>query len=77
MTELGAVLGQLKQERARTEAGLRQLDRAIHVLSTVAGASPGPPRRVKGTMSLAARKRIAAAQRARWARFRAKQKKAA
>jgi hypothetical protein len=77
MTELGAVLGQLKQERARTAAELRQLDQAIQALSQVTGGSPGPGRRVKRTMSVAARRRIAAAQRARWAKFHAGRKKAA
>ncbi|MGH9498161.1 MAG: hypothetical protein ACRD3L_03385 [Terriglobales bacterium] len=77
MSELGAVLGQLKQERASVAAELRQLDRAIQALSKVAGGNSGGGRRVKRTMSVAARKRIAAAQRARWAKFHAKHKKAA
>jgi phage gpG-like protein len=77
MSELGAVLGQLKQERSRVAAELRQLDQAIQALSKVAGGTPGAGRRVKRTMSIAARKRIAAAQRARWAKFHASRKKAA
>jgi hypothetical protein len=77
MTEIGAVLGQLKQERARVAAELRQLDQAVQALSKIAGGSPGASRRVKRTMSAAARRRIAAAQRACWARFHASRKKAA
>jgi hypothetical protein len=77
MSQLAAVLGQLKQERARVEAELRHLDQAIQALSKVAGRSPGIGRRVKRTMSPAARRKIAAAQRARWAKFRASHKKAA
>jgi hypothetical protein len=77
MSELGAVLGQLKQERSRVAAELRQLDQAIQALSKVAGGSLGAGKRVKRTMSFAARKRIAAAQRARWAKFHASHKKAA
>jgi phage gpG-like protein len=77
MSELGAVLGQLKQERTRVAAELRQLDQAIQALSKVAGGNADAGRRVKRTMSVAARRRIAAAQRARWAKFHASRKKAA
>ncbi|MBZ5573945.1 MAG: hypothetical protein LAO09_18935 [Acidobacteriia bacterium] len=69
MAELGAVLGQLKQERSRLQAELRQLEQAIRALTKVAGRDPrtGKARR---TFSAAARKRIAAAQKARWAKYR-------
>jgi hypothetical protein len=67
MTDLVAVLEQLKKERA-------QLDRAITALSPVVGINSG---KLSGTgrrrrkLSVVARKRIAAAQRARWAKVRA------
>jgi hypothetical protein len=77
MTEIGAVLGQLKQERTRVAAELRQLDQAVQALSKIAGVNRGTARRVKRTMSVGARMRIAAAQRARWAKFHASRKKAA
>jgi hypothetical protein len=81
MSELGAVLGQLKQERGRLVSELRQLDQAIRALSKVGvpvrGHGAGGGRRTGRTMSAAARKRIAAAQKARWARFRAGKAKAA
>ena len=66
MTELSAVLAQLKKERDR-------LDRAIAALS---GVAAGVHRGVSGKrkLSAAARQRIANAQRARWAKFRAKKK---
>jgi hypothetical protein len=68
MTDLGAVLEQLKKERS-------QLDKAISALSGVVGISSGIAsgngRRGKRILSLSARKRIAAAQRARWAKVRA------
>ena len=64
MADLGAIVAQLKQERAK-------LDKAIEVLSGVAGKSGGGGGR---TLSAAARARIAAAQRARWAKFKAKKK---
>jgi len=63
MTDLGAVLAPLKQERDK-------LDGAIAALSGVGGAG----RTAKRRMSAAARKRIADAQRARWAKFKAKKK---
>ena len=61
--DLGAIVAQLKAERAK-------LDKAIEALSGVAGKSGGGG----GTrrLSAAARARIAAAQRARWAKFKAK-----
>jgi hypothetical protein len=64
MADLGAVVAQLKAERTK-------LDKAIEALSGVAGNSGG---RGRGTrrLSAAARARIAAAQRARWAKFKAK-----
>ena len=68
MTDLGAVLEQLKQERAK-------LDQAIAALSGVVGGKDRKRRRGKRTLSAAARKRIGDAQRARWAKVRAKKAK--
>jgi hypothetical protein len=64
MADLDAMVAQLKAERAK-------LDKAIEALSGVAGKSSGGG---PGTrrLSAAARARIAAAQRARWAKFKAK-----
>jgi exonuclease VII small subunit len=64
MADLGAIVAQLKAERAK-------LDKAIEALSGVAGKSGGGTRK----LSAAARARIAAAQRARWAKFKAKKAK--
>jgi hypothetical protein len=61
MKNLAGVLEQLKRERDN-------LDRAIAALSGIAVGS----RRGKRQLSTAARERIAAAQRARWAKARAK-----
>lgn len=63
MTDLGAVLAELKKERVR-------LDRAISALTGL--AAPKGPGRGRRRLSLEARRRIAAAQRARWAKVRAK-----
>lgn len=76
MSELDGVLQQLKSEHARVTAQLHQLDQAIQALGKVAGGTGGGVR-VKRHLSLAARKKIAAAQRLRWERVRAKAKKAA
>ena len=65
MTDLGAVLAQLKKERDK-------LDRAIAALSGVTGNKAGGARPSRRKLSAAARKRIADAQRARWAKFKAK-----
>jgi hypothetical protein len=64
MADLGAVVAQLRAERAK-------LDKAIEALSGVGVNSGGGRRR----LSAAARERIAAAQRARWAKFKAKKAK--
>ena len=65
MADLNRIVAQLKAERAK-------LDRAIEALSGVAGRSGG--RGGTRKLSAAARERIAAAQRARWVKFKAKKK---
>jgi hypothetical protein len=57
---LSEIVKELKAERSR-------LDAAINALEGVSSNGAGP--RKRGTMSLAGRRRIAAAQRARWAKF--------
>src|SRR5437762_13313963 len=62
MPNLDRVIKELQQERTR-------IDQAIEALSSLNGAAPkAPPTR---TMSASARRRIAAAQRARWAKQKA------
>ena len=63
MADLSAVLEHLKAERAK-------LDKAIAALSGLAGKSSGGGGSRR--LSAAARAKIAAAQRARWAKFKAK-----
>jgi hypothetical protein len=74
MTNLTEVLKELKQERSA-------LDHAIEVIGRLVGRN-GVNARVRGsqpkrTMSVAARRKIAAAQRARWAKVRKAQAKKA
>jgi len=65
MVDLSAILEQLKAERAK-------LDRAIAALRGVTRKAGGRGRR---KLSAAARERIAAAQRARWAKFKGTKRK--
>jgi hypothetical protein len=72
------VVKQLDQERARLEHELHRVTAALTTFGKVymQGGKRGPaatPR--KRTISAAGRKRIAAAQRARWAKVRAGKKK--
>jgi len=79
MLKLSKVVQQLKKEREQTQVKLNQLDAALRVLGDVGTTGPrGNGGRVRSVrrrpMSSAAKKRIAAAQRARWAKWRAGQK---
>ncbi|MFZ0291417.1 MAG: hypothetical protein WBW98_07530 [Candidatus Sulfotelmatobacter sp.] len=69
MTNLVAVLEELKKERAQLDKAITALGSVVSVDFQTPAASNG---RVKRKLSLAARKKIAAAQRARWARVRSK-----
>ena len=75
LANLSAIVKQLKKERAQVERQLRGLDAALRTFASVySGGKPGRKRR---KISAKGRARIAAAQRARWAKLRAKTKKAA
>ncbi len=77
MPSLTGVLSQLQAERAKMLKEVSKLDHAIGVirgLNHTMGSLSAHPR---SRMSLAARRRIAAAQRVRWAKWKAAQKKAA
>jgi hypothetical protein len=63
MSSLTSVLNQLEHERTRLAS---QLENLTNALSALNGTSKNGTR--KGTMSAAGRARIAAAQRARWAK---------
>ena len=82
MRSLSQIADELEEQRGKVQRELDRLNTAIGALrgantlngSKPLGAASPKPRR---TMSAAARKKIAAAQRARWAAWKAKQKKAA
>jgi hypothetical protein len=67
MANLTSVLNQLQQERNQITAQLGRLNNAISALN---GTNKNGTR--KGTMSAAGRARVAAAQRARWAKLKGK-----
>jgi hypothetical protein len=66
-----AALNTLKAEREQLESRLKQVEAAITSLGSLNGHSPKVGKR---KLSAAGRARIAAAQRARWAKFKAKKK---
>lgn len=70
---MASVVAQLKNERVNLRRQLDRIDEALSVLGKLSsnGSSRG---RMRRTLSAAARRKIAAAQRARWARVRAAKK---
>jgi hypothetical protein len=72
MANLAAVVKELEQERNR-------LDEAVQALRKLAGRNQSGNGRVRPmrTMSAAARRRISAAQKARWAKWKTQQRKKA
>ena len=79
MANVRAVLSQLQRERNQAEAEVQRLDEAIQVLQGLgtngrrrAGRRSTVGHRPRRKLSRAARNRIAAAQRARWAKLKAK-----
>lgn len=72
MLDLAKTIGLLKHEREQAARNLDQLDAALKVLSGLGSVRRGKRGATnRRTMSAAARKRIAAAQRARWAKWKA------
>ncbi len=81
-TLMQSVIGQLEKERKRLEQELHGVTAALsafgkaYMKGSKADGRRGPRvgRRPKRTLSVAARRRIAAAQRARWAKIKAAKK---
>ena len=73
--DLTSTLKILQGERAQIQKELTKLDRAIDVIRELAGTRPTPNGHpTKRTVSAAARRKMAKAQKLRWAKVRAKQK---
>jgi len=73
MTNLSAAIGELEKQRAGIAAELRRIESAVNALRSAGRATvPRSARRIgtQRVMSAAARRRIAAAQKARWAKWR-------
>jgi hypothetical protein len=68
MTNMGGVVRMLKKEQDRLTKELRGIGAALAAF----GSTYGKPTRTRSRMSAAGRARIAAAQRARWAKVKAK-----
>ena len=68
MANLSSIIGQLKAERDRVERQLTGLNAALTAFAGV--YSGGKPSRKRRKMSTKSRAKIAAAQRARWAKYR-------
>jgi len=75
MSDIAKTLQQLREERSRIEKQLSGLDQAISVLGKLVTGGAGSAG--KRRLSVAARKRIAQAQKLRWAKWKAKQEKKA
>ena len=71
MANLSGIVKQLRKERDRVESELTRLNAA---LGAFVGVYTSKPQRQRRKMSAKSRAKIAAAQRARWAKFRAKKK---
>lgn len=79
MTDFSRVLRQLRTNKTQTEQQLKKLAQAITVLEEISGEKRGSARagrKARRKLSHSARKRIAAAQKARWAKVRQQQKAA-
>jgi hypothetical protein len=77
MSNLTKVVQRLKEERDQARRRAEQLDEALKALTgfgRVRRHGSAPLSGKRRTMSAAARKRIAAAQRARWAKWKAAQR---
>jgi len=76
MAKLSGIVAELKKERDRAQLEIRQLDAALRALGSLNGSFSGVQIGTKRhKMSAAGRKSIAAAQRARWAKWKAKRQK--
>ena len=75
MANIAETVKVLAQERSRMAGQVRKLDDAISILRKLKGSSLSVVRKSvkkRRTMSAAGRRKIAAAQRARWAKWKAK-----
>jgi hypothetical protein len=72
MGNVSKIVKQMKKEREKVEKQLSALNLALSAFVATYYGNGAKPTRKKRTMSAAGRRKIAAAQRARWAKVRAK-----
>jgi hypothetical protein len=82
MPDLSSIVNQLRAQRRNVQRELDRLDSAIRALQGLTTTNGATRTRLVAskshrTLSVTARRKIAAAQRARWAAWKAKQKRAA
>ena len=77
MPNLDKVVKSLMAEQRSLQSRLSQIDAAIAALRGAAQGGRSAGVRPQRVLSVAARRRIAAAQRARWAKYKAQKKSAA
>ncbi len=68
-TEIAKIMKALRIERSHTKRDLKRLDRVISALRGLSTNSTTIRSRKRRKMSAAARRKIGAAQRKRWAKF--------
>ncbi len=71
MPTIKQLVAQLETRKAKAAAEIAKLNEAIGALRQLGGRGAAAAPRKHRKMSAAARRRIAAAQRARWAKYRA------
>ena len=76
MPKLSIALQELRAERGRVQSLVEKLDQAISVIESLNGSGPSQAKPVR-VISLASRRKMAQAQRARWANVRKESKPAA
>ncbi len=76
MPRLARILRELKAQRQVAQADVNRLDRAIEALTEGHRGPARPPGRKRRRVSAAARKKISAAQKARWSKIKARKKAA-
>ena len=70
MANLVNALQQLRQERSRAQVEVEKLDEAISVIESLNGSGVRKGTRATRIVSAASRRKMAQAQKARWARHR-------
>jgi hypothetical protein len=80
MSNLDNALWELREKRSHAQLEIEKLDQIIVGIESLNGAGaavPGKTVQPKRIISAASRRKMAAAQKARWAKIRAQEKKAA